>query len=252
MLKIKNLYVKIKKNLILKKLNLKIKKNKIHIIMGPNGSGKSTLSNVIVGKPKYKIIKGNIYFLKKKINNLSPDIISKLGIFLSFQYPIEINGITMYSFLKNIISSKIKSKKIFKIIKKKCNLLKINLKYLNRYFNVGFSGGEKKKNEILQILLLKPKFIILDEIDSGLDIDTLKLIFNIIKKYINNKKKKRSLLMITHNINIFNYINPNYIHILYNGNIILSVKKKKKKIINLINKYGYKKIIKKKLNKNEF
>ncbi|WGH26629.1 MAG: Fe-S cluster assembly ATPase SufC [Candidatus Shikimatogenerans bostrichidophilus] len=245
MLKINNLYVKINNNLILKNINLNIKKKEIHIIMGPNGSGKSTLSNVIVGKPKYKIIKGNIFFLKKKINNLAPNIISKLGIFLSFQYPIEINGITMYNYLKSIIDYKYKkkkeSKKIFKLIKKKCNLLKINLKYLSRYFNVGFSGGEKKKNEILQILLLKPKFVILDEIDSGLDIDTLKLILNIINKYI--LKGKKSLLMITHNTNIINYIKPNYIHILYKGEKKKTIKKKKKKIIKLINKYGYKKII---------
>ncbi|WGH27128.1 MAG: Fe-S cluster assembly ATPase SufC [Candidatus Shikimatogenerans bostrichidophilus] len=234
MLNINKLYVKINKKIIIKNLNLKIKKNNIHILMGPNGSGKSTLSYVITGKPKYKIINGKIIFNKKKINNLLPNKISKLGIFLTFQYPIEINGITMYSFLKNLIKKK---KNKLKIIKKNLKKLKINKEYLKRYFNVGFSGGEKKKNEILQMLILKPKFIILDEIDSGLDIDTLNLIFKIIKEYL-FLNKNSSLLIITHNTNIINYINASFIHILYNGKIILT-SNKIKKTINYINKYGY-------------
>ncbi|WOX79404.1 Fe-S cluster assembly ATPase SufC [Candidatus Shikimatogenerans bostrichidophilus] len=245
MLEIKNLYVKIKNNLIIKGLNLKIKKNEIHVIMGPNGSGKSTLSYIISGKPKYIIDKGKILFNKKLINNLSPYEISKLGIFLSFQYPIEINGITMYIFLKNILKNKYKNKVLFKKIYKVCKKLNINKNNLYRYFNVGFSGGEKKKNEILQMLLLKPKLVILDEIDSGLDIDTLNLIFKNINKY--KKKYKCSLIIITHNTNIVKYINPNYVHILYNGKII---KSSNKNIIYNIDKYGYKKIIKNENKKN--
>ncbi|WOX79268.1 Fe-S cluster assembly ATPase SufC [Candidatus Shikimatogenerans bostrichidophilus] len=238
MLKIKNLYVNIKNNLIIKGLNLRIKRNEIHVIMGPNGSGKSTLSYIISGKPKYRIDKGKIYFNKKLINNLSPYEISKLGIFLSFQYPIEINGITMYSFLKNILKNKYNNKELLKKIYKVCNKLKIKKNYLYRNFNVGFSGGEKKKNEILQMLLLKPKLVILDEIDSGLDIDTLNIIFKNINKYKN--KNKCSLIIITHNTNIIKYIKPNYVHILYNGKII---KSSNKKIIKNIEKYGYKNII---------
>ncbi|WOX79137.1 Fe-S cluster assembly ATPase SufC [Candidatus Shikimatogenerans bostrichidophilus] len=239
MLDINNLYVKIKNNLIIKGLNLKIKNNEIHIIMGPNGSGKSTLSYVISGKQKYIIEKGKILFNNKLINNLSPYEISKLGIYLSFQYPIEINGITMYSYLKTILKKKYNNRVILKKIYKVCKKLKINKNYLYRYFNVGFSGGEKKKNEILQMLLLKPKLVILDEIDSGLDIDTLNIIFKNINKY--KKKYKCSIIIITHNTNIIKYINTNYVHILYNGKII---KSSNKNIIEKIEKYGYKKIVK--------
>ncbi|WGH24823.1 MAG: Fe-S cluster assembly ATPase SufC [Candidatus Shikimatogenerans bostrichidophilus] len=230
MLKINKLYTSIKNKKILKNINLNIKNNEIHILMGPNGSGKSTLSYTITRKPYYNIIKGDIIFNKKKINKLSSDKISKLGIFLSFQNPIEIEGITMLNFLKNL-KKNIKYKKILKYSK----LLKINLDNLHRFFNLGFSGGEKKKNEILQLLILKPKLIILDEIDSGLDIDTIKIIFNILNYYFLNNKC--SILIITHNTNIINYINPNLVHILNKGKIIFSGKKK---IINYIEKYGYK------------
>ncbi|WGH25740.1 MAG: Fe-S cluster assembly ATPase SufC [Candidatus Shikimatogenerans bostrichidophilus] len=239
MLKIKNLYVSINKNLIIKGLNLKIKKGEIHIIMGPNGSGKSTLSYIIAGKPKYKIEDGEILFNNKIINNLKPDKISKLGIFLSFQNPVEIDGLSMYNFIKSFIKKK-NNNNILKNIYKKCEKLNINKKYLSRYFNLGFSGGEKKKNEILQMLILKPKLTILDEIDSGLDIDSLKNILNNIKQYINKKKKKRSLLIITHYTNIINYIKPNFVHIIYDGKII---KSGNKKLIKKIEKYGYNKFI---------
>ncbi|WGH26098.1 MAG: Fe-S cluster assembly ATPase SufC [Candidatus Shikimatogenerans bostrichidophilus] len=237
MLIIKNLYVKIKNNLIIKKLNLKINKGEIHILMGPNGSGKSSLSYTITRKVNYNIYKGKIKFNNKLINKLNTYEVSKLGIFLSFQYPIEIYGITMFNFLKNLFKKN--KNKYIKYIFKLCNKLDINKKYLNRYFNYGFSGGEKKKNEILQMLILKPKFSILDEIDSGLDIDSLKIIFNNIKYYI-KKKKDSSFLIITHNTNIINYIKPNFIHILYNGKII---KTGNLHLLNKINKYGYKNII---------
>ncbi|WGH25188.1 MAG: Fe-S cluster assembly ATPase SufC [Candidatus Shikimatogenerans bostrichidophilus] len=239
MLKIKNLYSSINNTLIIKNLNLKINNGEIHILMGPNGSGKSTLSYIITGKPKYKINKGKIIFCKKIINTLSPDKISKLGIFLSFQNPIEIDGITMFNFFKNI-KKKNNLKKIYKL----CKILNIDKKDLYRFFNLGFSGGEKKKNEILQMLILKPKFIILDEIDSGLDIDTIKLLFKIIKHYLKNNPKC-SLLIITHNTNIIKYIIPNRVHIIYNGSIILSGNSE---LIYRIEKNGYYSLIKKKHN----
>ncbi|MDH3004947.1 MAG: Fe-S cluster assembly ATPase SufC [Candidatus Shikimatogenerans sp. JK-2022] len=234
MLKIKKLFCSIKNIKIINNLNLNIKKGEVHILMGPNGSGKSTLSYIITGKPNYKIDKGEIFFLNKKINFLSPYERSKKGIFLSFQNPIEIEGVTMYNFIKNLY----KKKKIKKILKF-CKILKINKKKLKRFFNLGFSGGEKKKNEILLMLILKPKFIILDEIDSGLDLDTLKLIFKIIKIFI--KKKNKSLLIITHNTNILKYIEPNYVHIMYKGKI---EKTGKKNLIKEIEKKGYKELIK--------
>ncbi|WGH25375.1 MAG: Fe-S cluster assembly ATPase SufC [Candidatus Shikimatogenerans bostrichidophilus] len=239
MLKIKNLYSSINNTLIIKNLNLKIKNGEIHILMGPNGSGKSTLSYIITGKPKYKINKGEIIFCKKKINELSPDKISKLGIFLSFQNPIEIDGITMFNFLK-ILKKKNNFKKLYKL----CKILNIDKKDLYRFFNLGFSGGEKKKNEILQMLILKPKFIILDEIDSGLDIDTIKYLFKIIKIYLKNNPKC-SLLIITHNTSIIKYIIPNKVHIIYNGSIILSGNSE---LIYKIEKIGYNGLIKKKYN----
>ncbi|MDH3004604.1 MAG: ATP-binding cassette domain-containing protein, partial [Candidatus Shikimatogenerans sp. JK-2022] len=194
------------------------------------GSGKSTLSYIITRKPHYNINKGEIYFNNKLINNLSPDKISKIGIFLSFQNPIEIDGISMLNFIKNI-KPKIKYKKIYKY----CKILKIKFKYLNRSFNLGFSGGEKKKNELLQMLILKPKLIILDEIDSGLDIDTIKIIFKIINNYFKNS----SILIITHNTNIINYIKPSKIHIINNGKILYTNKKNYRHIIKKIGKYGY-------------
>ncbi len=248
-LNIKNLYVKIKKKIILKKINLKIKKNEIHILMGPNGSGKSSLSLVIAGNKKYKIIKGNILLNKNKINKTSVEKRAKNGLFISFQNSIEISGLNNEFFLQQSLNSireynnkrklniiEIK-KRIHKIIKK----LNFNKNFLHRSLNKGFSGGEKKKNDILQILLLKPKMIILDEIDSGLDIKSLKLILKIINKL---KKKNKSFLIITHNTKIINNLNTNFIHIIYKGKIIKS--SNDKNISKIIEKKGYENFIKKK------
>ncbi|WGH24637.1 MAG: Fe-S cluster assembly ATPase SufC [Candidatus Shikimatogenerans bostrichidophilus] len=229
MLKIRKLYVNIKNKIILKNINLNIKKREIHILMGPNGSGKSTLSYVITRKPNYNIVKGDIILNNKIINKLSPDKISKLGIFLSFQNPIEIEGINMLKYLK-YLNNNITYKKI----KEYCNLLNIDINKLSRFFNSGFSGGEKKKNEILQLLILKPKLIILDEIDSGLDIDTINIIFRILNNYF--LKKKCSIIIITHNTNIVKYINPNKVHIINKGKITFTGNKE---VINKIVKYGY-------------
>ncbi|WGH25004.1 MAG: Fe-S cluster assembly ATPase SufC [Candidatus Shikimatogenerans bostrichidophilus] len=235
MLNIKKLFCSINKTLIIKGLDLKIKEGSIHLLMGPNGTGKSTLFFTITGKPNYKINKGNIFFKKKKINGLSPYEISKLGIYLTFQNPIEIDGIKIIKYLKYLRN--IKYKKIYKF----CKVLRIKKEYLNRYFNLGFSGGEKKKNEILQLLILKPKLILLDEIDSGLDIDTIKIIFKIINNYLKINKKS-SLLIISHNTNIINYIKPNKIHIMHNGSIISS---NGVQIIKKLEKFGYNYFLKK-------
>ncbi len=249
-LNIKNLNIKIKKKNIIKNFNLKIKKKEIHILMGPNGSGKSTLSLSIAGNKKYKITKGKILFNKKNINKISIEKRAKKGLFISFQNSIEIPGLNNEFFLQKSLNSirKYNKKKELNLIetrKKICKILKIlnfSKKFLKRSLNKGFSGGEKKKNDILQILLLKPKIIILDEIDSGLDINSLNLILKIINKL---KKKNKSFLIITHNPKIIKNLNINYIHIIYKGKIIKSTNKDISKIIE---KNGYKKFIKKKNN----
>lgn len=225
LLNIQNLTVSTTTKILLKKINLQINNHEIHILMGPNGSGKSTLAKVLVGHPLYKCIGGDIFFLKKNLLSLSPIQRSHLGIFLGFQTPIEIPGISNYDFLYLIYNTKkkyLKQKEVtplefFKIISRYLNLLNLNSDFLNRNVNENFSGGEKKKNEILQMLLLQPKLIILDEIDSGLDMDILKLIFNTI---LLNLSKKTSLLIITHNPKILIELKPTFIHIMNNGEII--------------------------------
>ncbi len=248
-LDISNLSVNIKNKIILKNINLKIKLGELHIIMGPNGSGKSTLSLTIAGHKKYKISKGSIFFKKKDISHYSIDQRAKNGLFISFQNNICIPNLNNQSFLQISVNSirKYNNKKEFNSIEFKILIHRIIKKLnfskdlLQRGLNKNFSGGEKKKNEILQMILLQPKLIILDEIDSGLDIDTLKNIFNIINKF----KQKRSFLIITHYQKIFNYINPNFIHILYNGKIIYSGKKKINKILEKKGFEWFKKNIKK-------
>ncbi len=240
-LKISNLCVKIKNQLILNKLNINIKKGEIHVIMGPNGSGKSTLSLTIAGHKKYKIHNGSILFNNKNISKYSIDERAKKGLFISFQKDIEIPGLNNQLFLYESLNSirKYNNKKLLNIVefkkklKKKISILNYSSKLLKRSVNENFSGGERKKNDILHILLIKPKLIILDEIDSGLDIDTSKNIFNIINKL---KKKKKSLIIITHNTKIVNFIKVDYLHILNKGKII---KTNNKNIINIIEKKGY-------------
>lgn len=225
MLKIKNLHAKIKNKLILNGINLKIKPGEIHAIMGPNGSGKSTLSSVLAGHKNYDISFEKMKFKDKELNLLKPEDRAGVGIFISFQHAIEIPGITNYFFLKTSINSirKYKGKKELdfiecnKYIEKKMKLLNISHDFLDRFVNVGFSGGEKKINDILQINLLNPSLCILDEIDSGLDIDALKLV----AKSINNLcDGKRSFIIITHYQRILNYINPNFVHIINKGKIV--------------------------------
>src|SRR3989338_5057521 len=222
MLEIKNLHVEIEGKEILKGVNLKLEKGKIHALMGPNGSGKSTLANVIMGHPKYTVTQGKILLNNEDITNASPDERAKKGLFLSFQYPSEISGITIMNFLRTALNN-VKEKKMTvfefqKFLKEKLKLLKIDESFAERYLNAGFSGGEKKKSEILQLAVLDPTIALLDETDSGLDIDALKTI----AEGINNvMDKNKEILIITHYKRILKYIQPDTLSIMINGKIVM-------------------------------
>ncbi len=240
MLVIKNLYAKVKDSNkeIIKGLNLEIKENEIHVIMGPNGSGKTTLSNIIFNNPKYEITNGEILFEGEKINDLKPNEIAKKGIFMSFQIPEIIPGITNAEFLKSAKTSltgeKVNLFEFANLLDENMDKLNINKDYINREVNVGFSGGEKKKNEILQMLTLNPKLAILDETDSGLDVDAIKTVSKGIKLFKNNKN---SVLIITHNTKILKGLDIDYVHILIDGKI---VKTGSKDLAKEIEEKGYK------------
>ncbi len=221
LLDIKDLYVNAGEKEILKGINLKINKGEIHVIMGPNGSGKSTTANAILNNPSYTKIGGKILFEDEDITNLKTDEIARKGIFMSFQSPEEIPGISVNNFLrysKNKITGK--PVKIFEFkneIKKHMEELQMKPEYGERYLNVGFSGGEKKKNEILQMLVLNPKLAILDETDSGLDVDSINIVSKGIQMY---KNKENSVLIITHNTKILHALKVDYVHVLVNGKIV--------------------------------
>jgi|TARA_Y100000034_G_scaffold55831_1_gene68379 Fe-S cluster assembly ATP-binding protein len=221
MLEIKNLHVEAEEKKILKEINLKFEKGKIYVLMGSNGSGKTTFANVLIGNPKYNISSGKILFDEKDITNLPVNERAKKGLFLSFQFPTEISGITISNFLRTAYNS-IKENKISfldfqRLLEKKAKDLDINKRFLERYLNENFSGGEKKKMEILQMLVLNPKFVILDEIDSGLDIDSLKKISKEINNFMN---KEKCILIITHHKEILDYIKHDKILKMFNGKII--------------------------------
>jgi len=223
-LKIKNLKATINEKLILKGLDLNIKPGEVHAIMGPNGSGKSTLANVLSGKNGYEI-EGEINFDGMNLNDLKIEERAQKGIFLAFQYPLEIPGVNTNNFLKTSLNSVRKARgekeldtlTFLKLIKEKAKELNIDEKFLSRQLNVGFSGGEKKKNEILQMKLLEPKLSILDETDSGLDIDALRIVADGVNSY---KNKENAFLIITHYQRLLDYIKPDYIHVLSAGKII--------------------------------
>ena len=225
MLEIKDLHVNVEGKPILKGLNLKIESGKVHAIMGPNGSGKSTLANVMMGHPKYEIVKGDILFEGKSIKSLKPDERARLGLFLSFQYPAEISGVTISSFLRSAVNSVRKERvsvlKFKDEVSEKAKLLRMDQSFLSRYLNEGFSGGEKKRAEILQLLMLEPKLAVLDETDSGLDIDALKVVSNGINHFM---KKGRAVLIITHYKRILEYVKPDKVSILVEGKIALEGK----------------------------
>jgi Fe-S cluster assembly ATP-binding protein len=225
LLEIKNLKVSIEDNVILDKLNLKVQKGEIHAIMGPNGSGKSTFSKVVAGHPAYSIISGDILFKGDSIIELSPEERSHLGIFLAFQYPIEIPGVSNEDFLRLSYNAKqrffnqpeVDPIEFLGIVIKKMELVKMSPQFLNRNVNEGFSGGEKKRNEILQMIVLDSDICILDETDSGLDIDALKIISNGINNFMT---KDKGIILITHYQRLLDYINPTYVHVMQNGRII--------------------------------
>jgi Fe-S cluster assembly ATP-binding protein len=225
LLEIKDLQVSINENEILKNLNLTIHKGEIHAIMGPNGSGKSTFSKVLAGHPAYSILNGEILFKGLSILDLDPEERSHLGIFLAFQYPIEIPGVSNEDFLRLAYNSKQKFYnkpevdpiEFLAIINEKLKLVNMSSSFLSRNVNEGFSGGEKKRNEILQMVLLDSELSILDETDSGLDIDALKIISNGINNFMSPDK---SIILITHYQRLLDYINPTYVHVMQNGKII--------------------------------
>ena len=239
LLDIKNLHAVAGDKEILKGLNLKINKGETHVIMGPNGAGKSTLANVILNNPEYKKTEGKVDFEGENINNLTTDKIAKKGIFMSFQLPVEIPGISTVNFLKyakNKITDKpVKIFELKKTIEKYMEELNMNPKLVERNLNVGFSGGEKKKNEILQMLVLEPKLAILDETDSGLDVDAIRTVSKGIEMF---KSKENAVLIITHNTRILSELNVDYVHILVNGKI---VKKGNADLAKEIEEEGYEK-----------
>ena len=224
-LEVKNLKASINEIEILKDLNLTIHQGEIHAIMGPNGSGKSTFSKVVAGHPAYKVLNGDILLNGSSILELEPEERSHLGIFLAFQYPIEIPGVSNEDFLRIAYNSKQKFYnkpevdpiEFFTIINEKLKLVNMSPSFLSRNLNEGFSGGEKKRNEILQMILLDSELSILDETDSGLDIDALRIISNGINNFMNSEK---SIILITHYQRLLDYINPTYVHVMQNGKIV--------------------------------
>ncbi len=227
MITINNLKAGIEDNQILKGINLTVNKGEVHAIMGPNGSGKSTLSSVIAGKEEYEVEEGSIDFEGEDLLELAPEERAHKGIFLSFQYPVEIPGISVSNFIKTAITEKRKAngleampaKDLLKFMKEKMTLLEMKKGYLSRNMNEGFSGGEKKRNEIFQMAMLEPKLAILDETDSGLDIDALRIVANGVNKL---KSKDNATIVITHYQRLLDYIVPDFVHVLHNGRIIKS------------------------------
>ena len=227
MLKINNLHAKVEDKEILKGIDLDIKAGEIHAIMGPNGSGKSTLASVIAGKGDYEITKGEILYNNDSIDELSAEERAHKGIFMSFQYPIEIPGVTITNFIKTAINETRKARgekempanQMLKLLREKCSMLEIDRKFLSRSINDGFSGGEKKRNEIFQMAMLEPTLSILDETDSGLDIDALKIVASGVNKL---KTKSNATVVITHYQRLLDYIIPDYVHVLFDGKIVKS------------------------------
>ena len=227
MLKIKNLHANIGDKEILKGINLEIKAGEVHAIMGPNGSGKSTLSSVIAGKEEYEITKGSVLLNNEDLEGLAPEERAHKGIFLSFQYPVEIPGVTVTNFIKTAINEtrkangkeELAAKDMLKKIRETAQLLEIDRKFLSRSLNEGFSGGEKKRNEIFQMAMLEPKLAILDETDSGLDIDALKVVANGVNTL---KSVDNAVVVITHYQRLLDYIVPDFVHVLHDGKIIKS------------------------------
>ena len=227
MLTVNELHASVEEKEILKGINLQVNPGEVHAIMGPNGSGKSTLSTVIAGHEDYEVEKGNILFDGEDLADLDAEERAHKGIFLSFQYPVEIPGVTVTNFIKTAINASRKAQgledmpanEMLKKIREKAAILEIDSKFLSRSLNEGFSGGEKKRNEIFQLAMLEPKLSILDETDSGLDIDALKIVANGVNKL---KSKDNAVVVITHYQRLLDYIVPDFVHVLYNGRIVKS------------------------------
>ncbi|MGB0790011.1 MAG: Fe-S cluster assembly ATPase SufC [Flavobacteriaceae bacterium] len=227
MLKIENLHARVEEKEILKGINLEVNPGEVHAIMGPNGSGKSTLASVIAGREDFEVTKGTIRFNGEDIEDLDPEERAHAGVFLSFQYPVEIPGVTVTNFIKAAINESRKAKglddmpanEMLSKIREKSGLLEIDRKFLSRSLNEGFSGGEKKRNEIFQMAMLEPKLAILDETDSGLDIDALRIVANGVNKL---RSKENAIVVITHYQRLLDHIVPDHVHVLYNGKIVKS------------------------------
>jgi len=227
MLKVNNLHAGVEGNEILNGINLEVKAGEVHAIMGPNGSGKSTLASVIAGKEEFEITEGSIEFDDADLEDTSPEERAHKGIFLSFQYPVEIPGVSVTNFMKTAINESRKARglddmpanQMLKLIREKSELLEIDRKFLSRSLNEGFSGGEKKRNEIFQMAMLEPKLAILDETDSGLDIDALRIVANGVNKL---RSKDNAIIVITHYQRLLEYIIPDFVHVIHDGKIVKS------------------------------
>lgn len=227
LLEIKNLHAKVEGNEILKGINLKINTGEVHAIMGPNGSGKSTLASVLAGKEEYEVTEGEVLFNGKNLLELSPEDRAREGVFLAFQYPVEIPGVSNTNLLKTAVNEirkykgeeELDSIDFLALLKEKSQLVELDPKFLSRSVNEGFSGGEKKRNEIFQMAVLNPKLAVLDETDSGLDIDALKIVANGVNKL---KNKDNATIVVTHYQRLLNYIVPDFVHVLYKGKIVKS------------------------------
>lgn len=227
MLTIKNLQAKIDDKQILNGINLEVKPGEVHAIMGPNGSGKSTLASVLAGREEYEVLGGEVSFLGKDLLALEPDERAREGIFLAFQYPVEIPGVSTINFMKTAINQirthrgqqPLDAVSFLQLMKEKMKLVEIDQSLLNRALNEGFSGGEKKRNEIFQMAMLEPKLAILDETDSGLDIDALKIVANGVNKL---RSKSNAVIVVTHYQRLLDYIVPDFVHVLYKGRIVKS------------------------------
>ena len=227
MLSIKNLHASIGDKEILKGINLEVKAGEIHAIMGPNGAGKSTLASIIAGNENYEVTGGEITLDGEDLSELAPEERAHKGVFLSFQYPVEIPGVSVTNFMRTAINEtrkangqeEMSAKEMLKVIREKSELLEIDRKFLSRSLNEGFSGGEKKRNEIFQMAMLEPKLAILDETDSGLDIDALRIVANGVNKL---KSDKNAIIVITHYQRLLDHIVPDFVHVLFNGKIVKS------------------------------
>ncbi len=223
MLRIENLHVEVDGNEIVKGLNLEVGKGEIHAIMGPNGSGKSTLANVLMGHPRYDVTGGSITFEGEDVLELEPDERAKMGIFLAFQYPSEVPGVSVANFLRTAVNSvreeELSPMQMYKLLQEKMAVMRMDTKFAERYLNEGFSGGEKKRNEILQLLMLEPTLAILDETDSGLDIDALQ----VVSRGVNEMRGPEfSAVVITHYQRILRYIEPDHVHVMLDGRLVTS------------------------------